>query len=77
MSANRIFDAIEDEFIKHLESTPDSLLPRRFAITIPAIAFMAMLQEGMIDQAGTRLGPEHHAVSLSIAGHELVVMEGV
>lgn len=71
-SANHIYDAIEDELIRALEQ--GAILPRAFPVNLSEDEFSALLAGGLMTQeSGLRIGPTITRVSLSIAGHTLVI----
>jgi hypothetical protein len=70
MSANHIFDAIEDELIRCLEE--DAILPDEFPIHLEPKQLRALMEAKLINpRTKQSLPPETQRVLVRIAGHNV------
>lgn len=68
MSVNAVYDAIEDEFIRYLESPTAEWLPNEFTITFSGPELEALI-EGGLTVDGVPLTKDVDAVNLRLAGY--------
>jgi hypothetical protein len=72
MSANPIYDALEDEFIKALES--GARPPKAFKIEIDPLSYKWLISLGLLGQDKKRIDHSHKYLGFQIAGYSIYVV---